>query len=177
MSAPARLDIYLHPGEWYFGGRDTLIHTLLGSCVSITLWHPLHRLGGMCHYMLPTRGRGQEHTLALSGRYADEAILLLLQQVLRSGLPLREFHAKLIGAAGVLTDNEMTLSAAPDVAANNMAQARQLADQLGLNLKANDLGGTRPRLVWFDLDSGDVWVRHTPEPAVTYVNHTKRPDK
>ncbi|MBL8511280.1 MAG: chemotaxis protein CheD, partial [Betaproteobacteria bacterium] len=51
------MDIFLQPGEFYFGDADTRIRTLLGSCVSITMWHPTRRIGGMCHYMLPTRGR------------------------------------------------------------------------------------------------------------------------
>jgi chemotaxis protein CheD len=36
--------------------RAFSIRTVLGSCVSITLWHPVKRVGGMCHFLLPTRG-------------------------------------------------------------------------------------------------------------------------
>ena len=49
--------VFLHPGECYFGGGPTRIATLLGSCVSITVWHPRLLVGGMCHYMLPSRQR------------------------------------------------------------------------------------------------------------------------
>lgn len=45
--------VTLQPGEFHFGGANTRIQTLLGSCVAITLWHPIRRIGGMCHYMLP----------------------------------------------------------------------------------------------------------------------------
>src|SRR5439155_18563598 len=45
----AYLEIFLQPGEWYFGDADTRIRTLLGSCVAITMWHPRRCLGGMCH--------------------------------------------------------------------------------------------------------------------------------
>lgn len=51
------LDIFLQPGEWYFGEGNTRVRTTLGSCVAIVLWHPVRRIGGMCHYMLPSRGR------------------------------------------------------------------------------------------------------------------------
>lgn len=34
------IDIFLQPGEHYVGDADCTIRTLLGSCVSITLWHP-----------------------------------------------------------------------------------------------------------------------------------------
>jgi chemotaxis protein CheD len=170
MSTLPRTEVYLRPGEWHFGGREFLIRTLLGSCVSITLWHPKYKLGGMCHFMLARRGK--PHGNALSGRYADEAMLLLVQQVLQTGLALREFHVKLIGGAAVLADNEQELSTL-DVASDNVEQARRLVRQLGLNLKAEDLGGARPRLVLLDLDRGDVWVRQAPEPDFDAMNLKK----
>ena len=62
------------PSEKYPSTR----RTLLGSCVSISLWHPRRKIGGMCHYMLPSRG-GCEAS-APDGRYADEVIALMLQE-------------------------------------------------------------------------------------------------
>ncbi len=38
--------VTLKAGEFHFGGGPTRISTLLGSCVSITLWHPRKRIGG-----------------------------------------------------------------------------------------------------------------------------------
>jgi len=49
------LEIFLGPGDLFFGDRDTRIRTLLGSCVAVTLWHPRAKLGGMCHFVVPTR--------------------------------------------------------------------------------------------------------------------------
>ena len=51
---PNKNDVFLLPGEFHFGDQDDRIITLLGSCVAITLWHPEKRIGGMCHYMLPS---------------------------------------------------------------------------------------------------------------------------
>ncbi|MDO8775427.1 MAG: chemotaxis protein CheD, partial [Burkholderiaceae bacterium] len=80
MDKPAHtVDIFLQPGEVYFGGRDTRIRTLLGSCVAITMWHPGMLAGGMCHYMLPGAPTGRRG--ALDGRYADEAMELMLCEI------------------------------------------------------------------------------------------------
>ena len=64
------LDIYLFPGDIYWGDSQTRIITILGSCVSITLWHPQRREGGMCHFLLPSRNGLRTETL--SGRYGEE---------------------------------------------------------------------------------------------------------
>jgi hypothetical protein len=61
------IDIFLQPGEFYFGDHETRIRTLLGSCVAITMWHPRLRIGGMCHYLLPMH-RGRSGKTELDGR-------------------------------------------------------------------------------------------------------------
>jgi len=156
-----RTEVFLKPGEWHFGGEESLIKTLLGSCVSITLWHPRLKIGGMCHYLLAQRKNG-ERSDTLSGRYADEAMLLLVREALRSGRPLREFHTKLIGGASVLSSIEREMHVT-DVPGENIVMARLLAAQLGLSVQAEDFGGSGARLVLFDVACGDVWVRQSTE--------------
>ncbi|WP_293761223.1 chemotaxis protein CheD [uncultured Aquitalea sp.] len=160
MNTTTRQEVFLHPGDWHFGGRETVIRTLLGSCVSITLWHPRLLVGGMCHYLLARRNDRQE--TRFSGRYGDEAMLLMLREVLATGRPLKEFKAKLIGGAAVLSSIERDLPA-HDVPARNIDMARSLAQQLGLSVQAEDLGGNSPRVVLFDVESGDVWVKQSQE--------------
>ena len=88
------IEIFLQPGEFWFGDRDTRIRTLLGSCVSITMWHPRLRIGGMCHFMLPERG-ARAHADGLDGRYAGDAIELFLRE-LRAAHVEGEGHRNLI---------------------------------------------------------------------------------
>lgn len=39
--------LFIKPGGWFFGGGDRQVETVLGSCVTITLWHPEQKLGGV----------------------------------------------------------------------------------------------------------------------------------
>ena len=52
--AEARTVQTLLPGQWAFV-RAGALKTLLGSCVSILVWHRERGFGGMCHYLLPER--------------------------------------------------------------------------------------------------------------------------
>ncbi len=52
------MDIFLQPGELYFGDSDTCIRTVLGSCVSLTFWHPKLLGGGN---MFPKLSAGKYH--------------------------------------------------------------------------------------------------------------------
>src|SRR5690606_237866 len=95
------IDIFLQPGEIYCAdGGGTRIRTLLGSCVSITCWHP-KKIGAMCHLMLPSRRRHGE--LADDARYADEALPLLLRMMAEEGAALAECEIKLFGGGNMFT--------------------------------------------------------------------------
>lgn len=146
-------EIFLQPGEFYFGGAATRIRTLLGSCVAITLWHPSRMIGGMCHYMLPCR---QKPGGPLDGKYADEAMALFLRETAHHHTRPEEYQVKLFGGGTMFPGYSEETS----VAHSNINAARMLVTQHHLRLSAEDLGRNGHRDVIFDISSGDVWVRH-----------------
>ncbi len=165
------LDVYLQPGQWHFGGGRTRVRTLLGSCVAISLWHPQLRVGGLCHYMLPTRNLHSRHGHAghghgghggqLDGGDADEAMYLLLRAMRAAGARPQEFEAKLFGGGRMYGDETV----GSDVPHRNVAAGRALVHQHGLRLRAEHLGGQGHRNLFFELWSGDVYLRFSGQGA------------
>lgn len=149
--------VVLEPGEFYFGSGRTRISTLLGSCISITLWHPRQRIGGMCHYMLPERKResGQPLRAALDGRYAKDAFALFLQHVEAAGTRPGEYQAKLFGGANMFADHSKR---AIDIGARNIEYGRQLLASRNIPLIAEHVGGSGRRRLHFELWNGHVWL-------------------
>jgi len=149
------------PGDFHFGGENTHIHTVLGSCVSITVWHPLLRIGGMSHSMLPSRGKPGNHKL--DGHYADEAIELLLREIGKRNTRSSEYQVKLFGGGNMF---RQSLAERPfNVAGSNIEAARALLDAGGFNIHAEHVGGSGHRRIIFDLRDGNVWVKHDEIPA------------
>ncbi len=152
---PDIIDINLAPGDFYFGGGYTRIHTLLGSCVAITLWHPVKHLGGMCHYLLPSRGRNQRLT---QGHYTDEAIQMFLQHIKKSHTSPHDYEVKLFGGGNMfeaLKQNSNLIN----VSQNNIETGRKLLLQNGFTIKNTDVGGSQHRKIFLELWNGDVWVQ------------------
>ena len=149
-------DRFLNPGEFYFGNSHTRIRTLLGSCVAITFWHPQCHIGGMCHYMLP--GRGKDLVNELSGKYADEALQMFMQEIAHHKTKPQEYEIKLFGGGNMLEVLGQS-SRAENVAERNIQAARWLLSEYGLKIKAESLGGVGYRQIVFELWSGDVWSR------------------
>ena len=142
-------DVFLYPGDLRFAGAGTVLQTLLGSCVAVSLWHPGRRIGGLCHYMLP----GGSGAATPDGRFAEDAFALFGRELVRTGTRPQQYHTKIFGGGAQLLKD--------GVAAANVRAGLALLDGHGYTLTARDVGGTGPRVLRFDLASGDVWLRHT----------------
>lgn len=153
-------EVTLPPGGFYFGGRQR-VRTLLGSCVSITMWHPRLRIGGICHYMLPAHARKRAAGDDLDGRYADDALAMFMRELDRRGTSPDEYEVKVFGGGRMLTGaNDGRGDNVTEVGLRNIASARRLLGERGFRVAAEHLGGDGHRNLLFDLGSGEIWVRH-----------------
>jgi chemotaxis protein CheD len=145
-------EIMLHPGEHAVRQHQHRIRTLLGSCVAITLWHRARRIGAMCHYMLPTRGKSGKSPVGMpDGRYGEEALGLMLQGLAALKVAPLECEAKLFGG-GVQLHAPRYL----DVGRLNGEAGRDMLQQLGIPVVAESLFGFGYRRICFDVCSGEV---------------------
>lgn len=149
-----RQKLFIQPGGWFFGSGQLHVETVLGSCVTITLWQTEQKIGGLCHFMLPTRRRST--TLSLDGRYGEDAVVWLKQQAQRNGLQINDCQIKLFGGARSLVGS----NGYGEVGLRNICFAEDYLRNEGLTLVSSDLGGLGHRYLRFDLATGDVWIRH-----------------
>lgn len=158
LSDNMTMEIFLQPGETYFGARNTQIRTVLGSCVSIVFWHPTLLLGGMCHFMLP--GRTRSASITLDGRYADEAFELMLQEIRRRGTRPAEYQVKVFGGGNMFPDARE--DGGRHVGMKNVEAARELIRKHNMATASEHLEGVGHRTVIFDVGSGRVLVKQLP---------------
>lgn len=152
-------EIYLEPGGFYFGGPDVRVRTLLGSCVAMTLWHPRLRMGGIAHFMLPSRSRPRRVGEALDARYADDVMELFCERVRALRTKAVDYEVKLFGG-GNMFPHMVRVKDCSDVSCRNVQAAHRLVSEHGFTLKAEHLGGSGHRSLIFDLRDGAVYLRH-----------------
>jgi chemotaxis protein CheD len=145
--------VVLMPGQMHFGAHAASIRTLLGSCVAVTLWHPSRRIGGMCHFLLPSRTRVPGE---LDGRYGDEALEAMLTQIRQHRTEPSEYHAHLYGGADTMPEGSGLKF---NVGERNIEQGWSLIDRHGFQLQGVDVGEDVPRNVALMLATGDVDMR------------------
>lgn len=153
------IDIFLQPGEFFVADADYQLRTMLGSCVSITLWHPASRIGAMSHFLLPKRGADAEavSTTELDARYGDEAMRLMLAELSRSGIRPATCQGKIFGGSNMFPGHLRAGSV--NVGQRNGQAARALLNGYGIPIVSESLFGIGHRQIIFNVSNGDVWSR------------------
>lgn len=147
-------NLVLMPGQMHIGPHVASLRTLLGSCVAITLWHPLRRIGGMCHFLLPKRTRRAGDPP--DGRYGDEAVAEMVRALGLLKTSPGDYVAHLYGGADTMSG----VSAARfNIGERNIEQGWALIEHYGFQLDGVDVGEDIPRTVALTLATGAVTMR------------------
>lgn len=105
--------------------------------------------------MLPCRDRRAEQ--ALNGKYANEALELMLREARKLGTRPEQYEVKLFGGGDMFPSYK---KGGRTVAGRNIEAVRGLIAAHGLCITSESLGGAGYRNVIFEIASGNVWVRH-----------------
>jgi chemotaxis protein CheD len=153
--------LFLHPAEAVFLDSPAQVHTVLGSCVAVTMRVPRLGLAATSHSLLPRAGSpAVDLPAAQALRYVDTAIELLLQAFTERGASAREIEVKLFGGADDLSSEGA--SGAFRVGMRNVAAALETLETNGLAVAAGEVGGRQGRVIDFDTETGEVVVRRLP---------------
>lgn len=164
LEAQMGQDLVLMPGQMYFGGRAGNLRTLLGSCLAITLWHPGRKIGGMCHFLLPSRTRRPGEPL--DGRYGDEAVEAMMGLLQLTQTKPSDYIAHIYGGADTMPEGGGLRF---NVGERNIEQGWKLVDQYGFQLEGVDVGEDVPRTVTLDIPSGVVEMKRGSGHAPPFV--------
>lgn len=160
------LEIFLHPGDLYFGRAPTIISTLLGSCVAVTLWHPKEKIGGMCHIVLPELPGGRcdkREGDRCNMRYGDCAICEFVKQATKFNTVAKDYDVHIYGGSDMFPD--MQKPSGMKIGNRNIEKVKELLKLYKFHIKEIDAGGSNSRKIKLDLSDGSVWARQTSKPV------------
>lgn len=134
---------------------DSIISYGLGSCVGIALYDAQAKVGGLAHIMLPdsTQARASDN----QAKFADTALPLLLDQVLRLGASRSRITAKIAGGSQMFSFVQAT--DIMRIGDRNAEAVRTVLKNLSIRLLTEDCGGSYGRTVELLLDSGVFLIK------------------
>lgn len=147
---------FLLPGESAFARNETLINTLLGSCVAVCIYDSKNRWGGMNHYMLPHHQEGK----LTPGKFGDFSINALIKVALSAGSEKRDLEASIYGGGNVVGHlGSALVTGVSDVGDRNIALAKKVLKEYNIPILRNDTGGNNGRRIEMNSASNEISVR------------------
>lgn len=127
----------------------------LGSCVGIALYDPIAKVGGLAHIMLPdsTQIKNNSNT----AKFADTAIIELLNRLISHGAKQNRIVAKIAGGAHMFEfkniDDTMRIGS------RNVTAVIDMLEMQRIPILASDTGSNYGRTVELHTESGIFLVK------------------
>jgi len=155
----------INPGGWAIE-TEKPIATLLGSCVAVCLFDPKLKLGGMNHFLLPskTSSANADTDVILNGDYAME---VLANGLYSKGANKSRLVAKAFGGGTIVSSIRMAIGE------RNAQFAQEWLEREGIPLIASDFSGPWSRKVVFVPETGDAFCRRIPTTQATATEVAK----
>lgn len=141
---PEQNRVRIYTGDVAVSTTPVVIETLLGSCVSVCLYDPSLRVGGMNHILLAGERLDFDST-----RFGLSAMEVLINELRKVGGDRERFVAKAFGGGNVFPGIKSA-----GVGEMNVRFIRQFFADCDIPLVAQRLGGTQPVCVEFRTDTG-----------------------
>ena len=134
---------------------------VLGSCVSVTLYHRRFGLSAVSHGLLP---HCKERSVCAGNcagyaKFVDCSVHAMARRFKQSGITLQELEARIYGGAEMFGSRSSAGSAA-SVGSQNIETALNALDDEGLRVYSMDVGGSLGRKIFFDTGTGEVFQKH-----------------
>jgi len=133
---------------------DEIVTHALGSCLGLMIYDPVAHVGGMLHAMLPLSKINPQKAAANPYMFVDKGVPILFKEVFGLGGKKERLIVKAAGCGSPIGKNEMF-----KIGERNYTVLKKLLWKNGVLLKAEDIGGSISRTVYFDIFTGRVTIK------------------
>jgi chemotaxis protein CheD len=139
---------YMLPGHLIVSGEPLKISTILGSCVSVCLYDPRHKISGMNHYLLPMKKDWNDNRF----RFGDVSLAYMLGEIMNMGSKKRDLFSHVYGGSSMFGNSSHNYN----IGMKNIDVAFEFLEFHNIPIKKSDTGGDRGRKVIFDTSAGII---------------------
>jgi chemotaxis protein CheD len=133
---------------------DVIVTYALGSCIGITVYDPVAKVGGLLHYMLPDSTLDDKKARDNPAMFADTGIPLLFKSCYSMGAEKKRMIVNAAGGASILDDANFFR-----IGQKNIMAMRKIFWKNNVMIKSEDTGANYNRTVRLEMRNGKVFVR------------------
>ena len=160
---------YLKPGEVLLTTEPSLITTVLGSCLSVTMRHKASGMSIICHAVMPARADAREEIKGNAFLYVDSSLQWMIDRYAEKGIRMRDIEVKMFGGAALFQD-PASLQRDASVGQKNIDAATAFLKKHRINLAAWNVGGSRRRKLIFNTETGEVLAKFITKAEISLIN-------
>lgn len=142
------VNYFLDPGYIILPKSPTVVSMVLGSCVSVCIYDPRRRVGGMNHFQFPYIRERHRAT----ARYGNVATITLIRLMLDSGSKKKHLEAQILGGAN------STEFCHKNIGWENIMVARKILASERIDVTSQDVGGEKGRKIVFNTHTNEIAV-------------------
>ncbi len=163
--------LYLKPGEIHLTREPSLITTVLGSCISITMHHKATGFSVICHAVMPSRSeaRKKDDNGIDIFQYVDSSLEWMISQCRKNGIKPESVEVKMFGGAAQFNEAK-TLWRDLGVGKRNIEVAMETLKKNTVKLTAWNVGGNQGRKLIFNTLTGEVLARFISRTDVSLID-------
>ena len=136
------------------GAEDILITYSLGSCLGISLYDPVVKVGGMIHCMLPLSKVDRDKARDKPAMFVDTGVPALLQQLFELGAKRNRLIVKVAGGARVFDTNDHF-----KIGERNYTILRKVLWKNSILIDGEEVGGTVARTMSLEMADGTTKIK------------------
>jgi chemotaxis protein CheD len=141
--------------------NPAVLRTILGSCVGVCVYDRMKKVGGLAHILLPNWVKD-----GVKEKYADTAIPMLVNQLLKMGCTREFMSAKIAGGASMFRfQANLTLG---QIGERNVEAVRKALAERNIPIVVEDVGGNVGRVLDFFLEDGRMKIKAAGQEKIYY---------
>ena len=154
-SADKSNQIVVNISDMKFSKRqgDYIVTFSLGSCVGVTAYDPVAKVGAMVHCLLPSSLSSPEKAKDNPYMFVNSGVAGMVRMLFKLGAKREKLIFKVAGGANMRGDTLF------NTGARNLEALETLLDKNRITLAGKDVGGTIPRTMYLYMDTGRVVVK------------------
>lgn len=131
-----------------------LITYALGSCLGVTLYDPVTKVGGLLHFMLPESRIAPLKAKKCPWMFADTALPLFFEEFYKLGGVRERMKVKVAGGSKILDDSNFF-----SIGKRNYLTLRKILQLNNVPLNGEDIGGQGNRTMTLEISTGKVFIK------------------
>lgn len=153
LSKPNQIVINISDMKFSKRPTDVLVTFSLGSCMGVTAFDPVARVGAMVHCLLPSSQASPEKAKDNPHMFVNTGVASMVRLLFKLGATRDNLIFKAAGGSNMRGDTLF------NTGARNLEALEALMDKNRMKLAGKDVGGTIPRTMYLHMDTGRVLVK------------------